>query len=161
MTAFVAQDPAYADRVRDSFGRQRFMMTIGAQLTHIAPGYCEITLPFDEAITQQHGFFHGGVTGSIADSAAGYAAFSLMPADSSVLTVEYKLNLVAPGRGEALVARADVVRSGRTLTVAQVSVFARTGDEEILCATALETLMCLPGQDDARAAEKENGEQSV
>lgn len=156
MTQFEAENPNFAARVRDSFSRQQFMATIGANLAEIGPGHCTIVLPFDEGVTQQHGFFHGGVIGTIADSAAGYAAFSLMPEDSTVLTVEFKLNLVAPGRGDALVARADVLRPGRTLTVAQVHVYARDDDEETLCATALETLMCLPGKPDARvtAAEK-------
>ncbi len=131
------------------------MSTIGATLTSVEPGHCTITLPYDEAITQQHGFFHGGVIGTIADNAAGYAAYSLMPADSTVLTVEFKLNLVAPGQGEALVARADVLRPGRTLTVAQVHVYACEGDEEMLCATALETLMCLPGKPDERVTADE------
>ncbi len=148
MVKFEASDSNFAGRVRDSFDRQRFMATIGAALSKIEPGHCEITLPYDEAITQQHGFFHGGVIGTIADNAAGYAAYSLMPADSTLLTVEFKLNLVAPGRGEALVARADVLRPGRTLTVAQVHVYARADGVETLCASALETLMCLPGKKD-------------
>jgi len=156
MAGFDAADPDFAVRVRDSFSRQRFMATIGAALTVIEPGRCEIVLPYDDAVTQQHGYFHGGAIGTIADNAAGYAAYSLMPAGSTVLTVEFKLNLLAPGRGERLVARADVLRPGRTLTVAQVHVFACADGTETLCASALETLMCLPGKPDGKvtAAEK-------
>lgn len=155
MSAFDAIDPDFAARVRDSFARQRFMATIGASLSSVEPGHCEIELPYDDGVTQQHGFFHGGVIGTIADNAAGYAAFSLMPADSSVLTVEFKLNLLAPSRGDRLVARADVLRPGRTLTVAQVHVFACDGPDETLCATALETLICLPDRPDERVTAAE------
>jgi len=145
MTGFDPREPDFANRVRDSFARQPFMATIGAELTDVAPGRCEIRLPYDRTLTQQHGFFHGGVIATIADNAAGYAAFSLMPAESSVLTVEFKLNIVAPGRGEALLARASVLRPGRTLTAAQIHVYAVADGVETLCAAGLETLMCLPG----------------
>lgn len=156
MTArFEASDPDFAARVRDSFARQPFMAKIGALLTAIEPGSCEVTLPYDESVTQQHGFFHGGVIGTIADNAAGYAAYSLMPAGSSVLTVEFKLSLLAPGRGDRLAARAEVLRPGRTLTVAQVHVFACNGGTETLCASALETLMCLDGKSDERVTADE------
>src|SRR6187549_3828895 len=94
------RDPAFAERVRDSFGRQPIMHLLGAELTGLDPGRVEIALPFRHELTQQHGYFHAGVVGTIADSAGGYAAFSMMPAGSSVLTVEYKLNLVAPADGE-------------------------------------------------------------
>ena len=97
---FTPPDPGYAARVRDSFGRQAAMRSIGATLTRLEPGYADVTLPYREDLTQQHGFIHGGITGMIADSACGYAGYSLMPADASVLTVEYKINMLAPGAGE-------------------------------------------------------------
>jgi uncharacterized protein (TIGR00369 family) len=112
-----AGDPAFEARVRASFARQGVMTTIGARLTRVAAGAVEIELPFRSDLTQQHGFVHAGVITTIADSACGYAAFSLMPAEASVLTVEYKVNLLAPARGDRFVARGRVVKPGRTLTV--------------------------------------------
>src|SRR5215212_5631099 len=123
-------DPEFAQRVRESFDRQGLMATLGAKLTRVAPGEIEIHMPIGPGVSQQHGFAHAGAVASIADSACGYAAFSLMPADSGVLAVEFKINLLAPGAGEALVARARVVRAGRTLSVCQAEVFAITGVEE-------------------------------
>jgi uncharacterized protein (TIGR00369 family) len=102
-----------------------------------------------QELTQQHGYFHAGVTAAIADSASGYAAYSLMPADSSVLTVEYKINLVAPAEGDALVARGRVLRSGKTLKICAADVFVVNGAEEILCATSLSTIMALAGRPDS------------
>lgn len=155
MTApdFPPADPAYEARVRDSFGRQPFMAHLGARITALAPGFCEITVNYRRELTQQHGFVHGGVLASIADSAAGYAAFSLMPADASVLTVEYKLNLLRPGRGEAMIARGRVLKPGRTLSIVQADVFARGGRAEEQVVSSLQTLMCLAGKtDDASGA---------
>jgi uncharacterized protein (TIGR00369 family) len=106
--AFKPSDPDFASRVRASFGRQQAMEFIGAELTAVEPGRCEIRLPFKPELTQQHGFVHGGIVGMIADSACGYAAYSLFPADSSILTVEYKINLLAPSKGDALIARARI-----------------------------------------------------
>ncbi len=148
MGAFEASNPAFAERVRDSFGRQGAMRLLGAQLCRVAPGECEIRLAHRRDLTQQHGYFHGGIVGTIADSAGGYAAFTLMPADSSVLTVEYKLNLLAPADGEALVARARVVKAGRTLVVAAIDVAVSKGERETLCATSLQTLMTMHGRPD-------------
>ena len=149
MPDFEARNPDFAARVRDSFDRQSFMGYIGAELGQVRPGYCEIKLPYREEIRQQHGFFHGGVIATIADNAGGYAAFSLMDAESSVLTVEFKLNLLVPGEGDYLVARGQVVRAGKALTVCRSDVFGvREGDEKH-CATALVTLMTLPGRADA------------
>ena len=143
MTAFEPADPRYAARVRDSFARQSIMTLIGAELARIEPGRVEIELPFRADLCQQHGYFHAGVTATIADSAGGYAAFSLMPPDSTVLTVEYKMNIVAPGRGQRLIARGEVIRPGRTLTTSRADVFAVEDGAETLCATMLQTLMCL------------------
>ena len=145
---FDAPNPHFAARVQASFARQRIMALLGAELTRIDPGVCEIRLPFKEELCQQHGFFHGGVIGTIADSAGGYAGFSLMPADASVLTVEYKLNLVAPADGESLVARGRVVKPGRTLVVCRADVTICKNGRESLCATLLQTLMTMHGRKD-------------
>lgn len=148
MKNFTPQDPDFAARVRDSFARQGLMSHLGAELGQLSPGRCEIVLPFRGELTQQHGFFHAGATAAIADSAGGYAAYTLMPAGSSVLTVEYKINLLAPARGEQLSARGRVERAGRTLTVTTVKVCALAGGEETVCATLLQTLMCMHGKPD-------------
>jgi uncharacterized protein (TIGR00369 family) len=137
------KDPAYADRIRDSFGRQNFMTALGAVLAAVEPGRVEIELPFRNDLTQQHGFFHAGVTSSIADTAGGYAGFTLFPANSSVLTVEFKMNLLAPARGEKLVAIGEVIKSGRTLTFCDLKVFAVAAGQRTLCATGQQTLICL------------------
>src|SRR5579863_10440154 len=117
-------DSGQEQRVRESFLRQGLMKHLGAELAVVRPGECEIRVRYRQELSQQHGYFHAGVTASIADSASGYAAFSLMHADHSVLTVEYKINLVAPAEGELLVARARVVRSGKTLKICAADVFA-------------------------------------
>lgn len=117
-------DAAVEARVRASFSRQGLMRHLGAVLVEIRPGRVSVQLPFREELTQQHGFFHAGSTSAIADSAGGYAGFTLFPADSSVLTIEFKINLLAPARGDYLEAIGSVVRSGRTLTICQLEVFA-------------------------------------
>lgn len=132
-------DPQFATRVRESFARQRAMALIGASLTVVEPGRVEIELPFRDDLTQQKGFVHGGILGMIADTACGYAAFSLMPAGCSLVTVEYKINILSPARG-SLVAQGEVVRPGRTLTVARGEVYARDGKH---VATMQQTLMML------------------
>jgi len=147
-TTFEALDADFAARVRASFARQRIMALLGAALTRIEPGYCEIQLSFRDELCQQHGFFHGGVIGTIADSAGGYAGFSLMPEDASVLTVEYKLNLLAPADGDCLTARGHVVKPGRTLVVSRADVSVRKDGRETLCATLLQTLMTMHGRSD-------------
>jgi len=148
MSTLIPQDPDYAARVRASFDRQRVMTWIGATLTHLAPGQCEITLPRKPELTQQHGYVHGGIIGTIGDTAAGYAGFTLMPHDASVLTVEYKMNIMAPGDGERLIARGEVIRAGRSLVVARADVFAVKAGKETLCATLLQTLMTMHGKTD-------------
>ncbi|WP_043880611.1 PaaI family thioesterase [Azorhizobium caulinodans] len=144
------RDPAFEARVRESFARQPFMATMGACLGTVAPGRVEVVLPYAEGVTQQLGYFHGGAIGAIADTAGGYAAFTLFPAGSTVLTVEYKINIMAPGKGERLVAVGEVVRSGRTLTIVRVDVHAETAGARTHCATATQTLMCLEGRSDSR-----------
>jgi len=138
-----ARDPGFEARVRASFARQAVMHTIGAELGHIAPGEVDVRLPFREDLAQQHGFLHAGVVGTIADSAAGYAAYTLMPAEAAVLSVEYKLNLMAPAAGEWFVARGRVKKAGRTITVCTADVFALRGGEERLVATMQGTMMTI------------------
>ncbi|MEN8197723.1 MAG: PaaI family thioesterase [Pseudomonadota bacterium] len=142
-TGFESRNPDFEHVVRDSFARQSFMQTLGAELLLVEPGRTEIALVYHDGLSQQHGYFHGGVIGTLADNAGGYAAFSLMPAEMTVLTVEYKLNIVAPGKGERLIARGQVLRPGRTLIVTRSDVFAVDGGAEKLCATSLQTTMCL------------------
>ena len=146
MKDFEATDPDFAERVRKSFDAQGIMDHIGATLTLIEPGVCEIELPYSDAVSQQHGFFHGGVIGTIADSAGGYAAFGLMDAEDGILTVEYKLNLMAPADGDLLVARGQVVRAGRTLTVARAEVGVVKNGVEVACAAMQQTLMRIVGR---------------
>lgn len=148
MQTFEARDPLFRERVRASFDRQAFMRLLGAELTEVAPGLCEIRLPSRQELTQQHGYIHAGAVGAIADSAGGYAAFTLMGAEDSVLSVEYKLNLLAPALGDAVVARARVVKAGRTLSVTRVDVFAIRGGEETLVAAMQQTLMRLENRPD-------------
>lgn len=137
---FEPLDPDFERRVHDSFTRQQVMTMIGASLTKVEPGVVEIELPWRADLTQQDGYMHAGIVTTVLDSACGYAAFTLMPADSSVLSVEFKVNLLAPARGEKVRVRADVKRSGRTLTVCTADAFA----DETLCATMLATMFCLP-----------------
>lgn len=141
-------NPDYAERVRASFGRQAFMHFIGAEISAVSAGAVEIQLPYRAELAQQHGFFHGGIVGTVADNACGYASFSLAAADASVLTVEYKLNLMAPASGDVLIARGRVLRPGRTLVVAQADVFAVRQGREKQVATALATLMLMAGMAD-------------
>src|SRR5256885_14179759 len=119
-------DPDFVARIRASFGRQKAMALIGASLATVAPGAVEITLPFRDDLTQQKGLVHGGIIGMIADSACGYAAYSLMPATASIVTVEYKMNILTPAIS-SLIARGEVVKAGRTLTVARAEVYAQDG----------------------------------
>ena len=132
-------DPQFERRVRESFGRQKAMALIGARLTVVEPGCVEIALAYRDDLTQQKGFVHGGILGMIADTACGYSAFSLMPADCSLVTVEYKINILAPAR-RSLLAKGQVVKSGRTLTVARAEVYADDGGH---VATMQQTLMML------------------
>jgi len=138
-TPFQPKDPAFAARVRASFARQKAMDLIGARLTVVEPGYTEITLPYRPELTQQTAHVHCGILGMIADSACGYAAYSLMPATSSLVTVEYKINILAPAKGD-LVARGQVIRPGRTLTVARGEIFTADG---MHVASMQQTLMML------------------
>ncbi|HYH18367.1 MAG TPA: PaaI family thioesterase [Azospirillum sp.] len=150
MTAFKPRDPDFEARVRDSFARQTMMSTIGAQIVDLEPGACTLGMNYRRDLCQQHGYLHAGVTTTLADSAAGYAAFSLFPAGSSVLTAEFKINLLAPAAGERFLARGRVEKSGRTLTVVRSEVFAVDKDGvERPIALMLATLMCLADTADA------------
>ena len=146
---FIPRDSNFEERVRDSFARQKFMDYIGAKLVDLRPGYCEIHLPYKEELSQQHAYFHAGVIGTIADNAGGYAAFTLLPADSTILTVEYKLNLLAPGKGELLIGRGQVIKSGRTLTVCRSDIIVLKGGRESLCAIATISLLNMAGKPDS------------
>jgi uncharacterized protein (TIGR00369 family) len=144
--SFVPADPAFVERTRASFARQGIMALIGATLERVEPGVVEIALPFKPELSQQHGFFHAGVISTIADSAAGYAGFTLYPAEAGVLTVEFKINLLAAADGERAVALGRVVRSGRTLTVCTFDVHVEKAGRRTHCATGVETLMTLIGR---------------
>lgn len=144
MSDFQPQDPGYATRVRESFRSQRVMSTIGAELTVVEPGHVEIELPFRADLTQQHGFIHAGIMTTICDSAAGYAAFTLMPANSSILAVEFKVSLLRPAAGQRFRAVARVKRAGRRLTVSEMEAYAiDDAGAEKLCLTGLQTSMCV------------------
>ncbi len=140
-------DPDFERRVHASFARQRAMATLGASLTHVAPGEVDIVLPFREDLSQQHGFLHAGITTTIVDTACGYAALTLMPAGAAVLTIEFKVNLLAPGQGERFVARGRVLKPGRTITVSNGEVFAVRGGAERLVATMTATNMTIRERD--------------
>ena len=139
-------DPHFAERVRASFARQDAMALIRAGMPVIEHGHTEIHLPHWPGVEQQHGFVHGGVVGMIADSAAGYAAMTMVPAAASVLTVEYKMNLMAPADGDHLVARGRVISAGRTLIVTQGEVFAVKDCRETQCALMQQTIMVMHGK---------------
>lgn len=137
-TTFTPANPDYDAVVRDSFARQGLMTTIGARIVDLGPGFCVVEMPYAPGVSQQQGFFHGGVIGAIADTAAGYAAYSLMPAGAEILTVEFKLNLIRAALPPTLRAEGRVLRAGRTLTVCRADVFHRDGEA---CALLQSTLM--------------------
>ena len=140
----IAGRQSYAEEIKESFARQTVMTLIGAELGRIEPGLIEINLPYRSDLTQQHGYVHAGIVSTIADSACGYAAFSLMPPGAEVLSVEFKVNLLRPARGERFVARAEVVKAGKTLTVVRADVFAKSaGAQDELIATMQATMMAL------------------
>jgi uncharacterized protein (TIGR00369 family) len=141
---FQPQDVNFQQRVRSSFAQQRVMQTLGIEIVRLEPGKIELAMPYDTAYTQQHGFLHAGIVTTALDSACGYAAFSLMPAEAEVLTVEFKINLLAPAKGERFLFRGNVVKPGRTLTVCEAqAVASHGGTEQRLVATMISTLMAL------------------
>lgn len=143
MTSFEPRDPHFEARVKASFARQHVMKTLGIDIADLRAGEIELRMPYRPAYTQQHGFIHAGIIATALDSACGYAAFSLMPADAAVLTVEFKTNLVAPAKGDYFLFRARVVKPGRTITVCDGQAFAVEADKEKLVATMTGTLMAL------------------
>lgn len=147
--SFVASDPGFAERVRSSFARQGAMRTLGVELVTVEPGRCVVSLMPRPEVSQQHGYVHAGVIAALVDTAGGYAGYTLFPAGSSVLTVEYKLNLLAPAQGERIVAEAFVVKPGRTLCITRGEVYAEAGDKRALCALMQQTLIVLHDTPDA------------
>ena len=147
------KNPDFEATVRESFARQALMATLGVGIERIAPGECDLRLPYSPAFCQQNGFMHAGAIASVADSANGYAAYSLAPTDTDVLAVEFKINLLAPAQGTHFVARGRVLRAGRTLTVCQADVFAMGGAEPSLVATMLSTIIVRPKRDSAGSAQ--------
>jgi uncharacterized protein (TIGR00369 family) len=146
--SFEPLDPTWEARVRASFARQRMMETIGAVLERVAPGEVDIRLPFRDAISQHHGFVHAGALTTAVDSACGYAALTLMPPGAGVLSIEFKVSLLSPGKGEALLARGRVVKPGRNVTFCQGEVFALDRGAEKLVATMSATMMVVQGRPD-------------
>ena len=142
---FDVRNRDFESRVRASFARQGFMEFIGANLQQVTAGAVEIQLSYKKEFSQQHGFFHGGLIGTLADNAGGYAAFTLMAASDSVLTVEYKLNLMAPAFGDLLIARGRVLRAGKNLTVCQSDIYVARNNGQKHCATMLGTFMTMAG----------------
>ena len=151
---FEPRDPHWAEKVRQSFERQGVMGLIGAVLADIRPGWCEIRLPYREDLCQQHGFFHAGITTTAVDSAAGYAGFSLMPPGSSVLSVEFKINLLAPGDGELLIATGEVIKPGKNLVICRGDAYVVKGMKTTHCAMMQQTLMTMHGKPDYEGAKK-------
>lgn len=141
MTAREPQDPAFESRVRDSFQKQTFMTTLGARLLRVGAGEVDIEVAKRGDLVQQHGFLHAGVLASVADSACGYAALSLMPPGAAVLSIEFKINLLAPASGDRIVARGTVLRAGRTISVCRGDVTSYAADGERLVATMVATMM--------------------
>ncbi len=147
MSSFELWDPDVERRIRQSFARQRLMRTIGATLTRVSAGEVEIEIPFQSALTQQHGYLHAGMITAIVDNACGYTAMSLTPAGTEVLTVEYKVNFLAPARGVGFVGRGRVVRSGRTFTVCTGEVLAIEAEDTVAVAFMLTTIMTVSYQE--------------
>ncbi|MFM9943410.1 MAG: PaaI family thioesterase [Hyphomicrobiaceae bacterium] len=144
MSTLKAANSRFEAVVRESFAKQGLMGAIGAWLVEVQPGNVSIELPFSARVAQQAGFFHGAVIGAIADSAGGYAALSLMPAGREVVTVEYKINFLKPGKGQMLRADGHVLQSGKTLSVVRVDVTAVDGRKNSACATLQATMMSVP-----------------
>ena len=138
------RNPHFAEEIQSSFSKQTIMGLIGAELSRVEPGVVEITLPYRPDLAQQHGYLHAGIVTTIADSACGYAAYSLMPTNSEVLSVEFKVNLLRPAQGELFLAIAEVVKSGKTLTVVRADVFGVDNEgRRQLVATMLGTMICV------------------
>jgi len=146
---FDPRDADWDNKVRDSFARQGVMGLLGATLADVWPGGCEIHLPYRDNLSQQHGFFHAGVTSTVVDSAAGYAGFTLMPANTSVLSVEFKINLLAPADGELLIATGEVVKPGKSLVITRGDAWVVKHGKLTHCAMMQQTLMTMHGKAEA------------
>ena len=146
MTRFEPKNPDYDASVHDSFNRQQVMHTLGISIAELSPGRIVLEMAHQDTLTQQHGFLHAGIVSTALDSACGYAAFSLMPAEAAVLTAEFKINLLNPADGERFRFVADVVKPGRTLTICEARAYAVKGEDEKLVATMTGTLMALVGR---------------
>ncbi|TNE39052.1 MAG: PaaI family thioesterase [Alphaproteobacteria bacterium] len=147
-SSFQPLNPDFDAVVRDSFARQPFMSEVGARIALLEPGICEIHVDMRKGLTQQHGFFHGGLVTAITDSAAGYASYSLYPENSTVLTVDLNVKFLKPAQGSLLRARAEVVKTGKTLYISRADAFAEEGEASNHCLTGLFSMMCLPGKPD-------------
>ncbi|MDP2169780.1 MAG: PaaI family thioesterase [Rhodocyclaceae bacterium] len=143
---FPPRDPQWNEKVRESFARQGAMDLIGASLVDVWPGGCEIHLPYRADLSQQHGFFHAGITSTVVDSAAGFAGFSLMAANSSVLSVEFKINLLAPADGELMIATGEVIKSGKNLVITKGDAWVVKQGKITHCAMMQQTLMTMHGK---------------
>ena len=141
-----AADHSYSERVQQSFNKQQALATIGGIIEDIAPGRVVISFKFSESLTQQHGFIHAGILSTVMDSACGYAAYSLMPVDAGVLTIEFKTNLLSPAVGERFIAIGEVKKPGRTITVANADMFAEQNGNRKLIASMTATLMTISGR---------------
>ena len=148
MPKFEPKDTDFEAKVRESFGKQTAMQSLGAVIGRVKPGSVEIEMPYRADFTQENGFVHGGIVTAIVDSACGYAALSLSVPETAVLTVEYKVNFLAPAKGDRLLARGDVVRPGSTVTVCKGDVVAYDGGDEKLVASMLTTMMLMPNRSD-------------
>lgn len=146
MRSFEPRDPDWEAKVRASYAKQGAMGLIGAKLIELRPGYCEIHLPWRADLTQQNGYFHAGIISTVVDTAAGYAGFTLMPPGSSVLSVEFKLNLLSPGDGELLIATGEVIKPGKTLVITRGEAYVVKGDKTTHCSTMQQTLMTMHGK---------------
>ncbi|MEM9277567.1 MAG: PaaI family thioesterase [Pseudomonadota bacterium] len=149
---FEPRDPDYKQKVHDSFAKQGAMHLVGGRIVSVEPGHVVLEMPMNEKVTQQHGFVHAGIITTMLDSAAGYSAFSLMPADAQVLTIEFKTNLMAPAKGEHFRFEGRVIKPGRTITFCEATAFAIDADEsEKKITTMTATMMAVTGRDDVKA----------
>lgn len=144
---FIVQDEDFEEKVRDSFARQKAMKTLGITLEKIKPGRIELRMPYNEAYTQQHGFLHAGIVSTALDSACGYAAFSLMPKEAAVLSIEYKINLLAPAKGETFVFIGKVLKPGRTVSVCLSEAYSEHSGKRKLVAQMTGTMMTVIGRE--------------
>ena len=149
-TKFQPHDAQFAERVRESFDRQEIMKTLGARLSDVGPGMTVIELPYQKEITQQHGFVHAGALATILDSACGYAAYTLMPRDAAVLSIEYKINMLSPATGDLIRATAEVFRAGRTVSVVRGSAYSIKGTEQKHVAEMTATMMTIQDREGLR-----------